>query len=218
MTSVRDRLLGLDTCAVSDALDALGRPGAVAGVLPVWEGSRLAGRVVTMRTVPADGRVSRSHLGTTAIERAGEGEIVVVEQAAGPPYPSATWGGLLAKAAALKRLGGIVVDGACRDVDEIRELGLPVSAREAIPFTARGRIVEDAVGVPVVIGGVTVHEGDYVLADGSGAVFVRAEDVGAVLTVAERLAARESLMAADLRAGRLPSEVLGKDYEEMLDE
>ncbi|WP_326835020.1 4-carboxy-4-hydroxy-2-oxoadipate aldolase/oxaloacetate decarboxylase [Amycolatopsis rhabdoformis] len=218
MRSVREWLLALDTCAVSDALDSLGRSGAVSGVLPVWEGARLAGRVVTMRTVPADGRVSGSHLGTAAIERAEEGEVVVVEQAAGPPYPSATWGGLLAKAAVVKGLGGIVVDGACRDVDEIRELGLAVSAREAIPFTARGRIVEDGVGLPILIGGVTVREGDFVLADGSGVVFVREEDVGAVLTVAERLAAREALMAADLRAGRLPSEVLGKDYEEMLDE
>lgn len=216
MTSTRDRLLALDSCVLSDALDALGRPGAVAGVLPVWEGARVAGRVVTMRTVPADGRVSRSHLGTAAIERAAAGEVVVVQQDTGRPFRSATWGGLLARAASLKGLGGVVIDGACRDVDEIRELGLPVSAREAIPFTARGRIVEDAVGVPVRIGGVEVHEGDYVLADGSGAVFVRAAEVEDVLASAERLVARERLMAEDLRAGRLPSEVLGTDYEEML--
>ncbi|NBH07439.1 RraA family protein [Amycolatopsis sp. SID8362] len=216
MTPVRDRLLALDTCVLSDALDARGLSGAVAGVLPVWEGARLAGRVVTMRTVPADGRASRSHLGTAAIERAAEGEVVVVQQDTGRPFRSATWGGLLARAASLKGLAGVVVDGACRDVDEIRELGLPVSAREAIPFTARGRIVEDAVGVPVRIGGVEVHEGDYVLADGSGAVFVRAADVEDVLAAAERLVARERLMAEDLRAGRRPSDVLGTDYEEML--
>ncbi|MEV6900312.1 4-carboxy-4-hydroxy-2-oxoadipate aldolase/oxaloacetate decarboxylase [Amycolatopsis sp. NPDC051372] len=216
MTSIRERLLALDTCVLSDALDALGRTGAVAGILPVWEGARLAGRVVTMRTVPADGRRSRSHLGTAAIERAVDGEVVVVQQAVDIPYRSATWGGLLARAATLKRLGGVVIDGACRDVDEIRGLGLPVSAREATPFTARGRIVEDAVGVPVKIGGVRVAEGDYVLADGSGVVFVRADEVEGVLAAAERLVAREALMAEDLRAGGQPSEVLGKDYEEML--
>ena len=68
----------LDTCVVSDALDALGLPGAVAGVLPIWEGSKLAGRVVTMRTVPADGRTSHRHLGTAAIERADAGEVIVI--------------------------------------------------------------------------------------------------------------------------------------------
>ncbi|WP_290052516.1 RraA family protein [Amycolatopsis solani] len=216
MTTLQDRLLALDTCLLSDALDARGLPGAVAGVLPVGEGARAAGKVVTVRTGPADGRTSRSHLGTAAIERAAAGEVVVVQQDTGRPFRSATWGGLLARAASLKGLGGVVIDGACRDVDEIRELGLPVSAREAIPFTARGRIVEDAVGVPVRIGGVDVHDGDYVLADGSGVVFVRAGDVEDVLAAAERLLARERLMAEDLRAGRLPSQVLGTDYEEML--
>jgi 4-hydroxy-4-methyl-2-oxoglutarate aldolase len=148
----RDRLMVLDTCVVSDALDALSLPGAVAGVLPIWEGSKLAGRVVTMRTVPADGHTSHRHLGTAAIERADAGEVIVIEQASGGFPASATWGGLLARAAHLRRIGGVVIDGACRDVDEIRELRLPVSARAVLPFTARGRFVEDTVGEPVVIG------------------------------------------------------------------
>lgn len=206
----------LDTCVVSDALDALGLPGAVAGVLPIWEGSKLAGRVVTMRTVPADGRTSHRHLGTAAIERADAGEVIVIEQASGGSPASATWGGLLARAAHLRRIGGVVIDGACRDVDEIRELRLPVSARAVLPLTARGRFVEDTVGEPVVIGQVTVAEGDFVIADGSGAAFICAAHIADVLIQAELLAARERLMADDLQRGSRPSDVLGRDYEEML--
>ncbi len=208
----------LDTCVVSDALDALGLPGAVAGVLPIWEGSKLAGRVVTMRTVPADGRTSHRHLGTAAIERADAGEVIVIEQASGGSPASATWGGLLAQAAHLRRIGGVVIDGACRDVDEIRELRLPVSARAVLPFTARGRFVEDTAGEPVVIGQVTVAEGDFVTADGSGAAFIGAAHIADVLIQAELLAARERLMADDLQRGSRPSDVLGRDYEEMLHE
>jgi regulator of RNase E activity RraA len=208
----------LDTCVVSDALDALGLPGAVAGVLPIWAGSKLAGRVVTMRTVPADGRTSHRHLGTAAIERADAGEVIVIEQASGGSPASATWGGLLAQAAHLRRIGGVVIDGACRDVDEIRELRLPVSARAVLPFTARGRFVEDTVGEPVVIGQVTVAEGDFVIADGSGAAFIGAAHIADVLIQAELLAARERLMADDLQRGSRPSDVLGRDYEEMLHE
>jgi 4-hydroxy-4-methyl-2-oxoglutarate aldolase len=218
LSSIRQRLLALDSCVLSDALDAVDVPGAVSGVLPVWEGSRLAGRAVTMRTVPARGRPSHRHLGTAAIERAREGEVIVIEQAVGGPPVSATWGGLLSQAASMKGLGGVVIDGACRDIDEIRELGLPVSARAVLPFTARGRIVEDTVGAPVRIAGVTVSEGDYVMADGSGAVTIGAAQVERVLAVAERLVARERLMASDLRAGSLPSEVLGREYEEMLND
>jgi 4-hydroxy-4-methyl-2-oxoglutarate aldolase len=216
VNAYRDRLMALDTCTVSDALDALGLPGAVPGVLPVWEGSKLAGRVVTMRTGPARGHTSHRHLGTAAIERAGPGDVIVIEQVGGGSATSATWGGLLALAASLRQLGGVVIDGACRDIDEIRELGLPVSARAVLPFTARGRFVEEAVGEPVVIGEVTVAEDDFVIADGSGAAFIDAARIADVLIRAEQLAARERLMAEDLQRGSLPSDVLGRHYEEML--
>jgi len=68
---------------------------------------KLAGRVVTMRTVPADGRTSHRHLGTAAIERADAGEVIVIEQASGGSPASATWGGLLAQAAHLRRIGDL---------------------------------------------------------------------------------------------------------------
>ncbi|WP_103380500.1 RraA family protein [Pseudonocardia dioxanivorans] len=215
--SYADRLAELDSCLLSDALDSLGLPGAVAGITPVWQGARLAGRAVTMRTVPFDGRLSTRHLGAAALERAVEGEIVVVQQVRPDGGPTAaSWGGLLARAAVYRGLGGVVVDGACRDVDEIRELGLPVSASHVVPFTARGRFVEDAVGEPVTIGGVAVEEGDFVLADGSGVVFVPAGRIDEVLAVADRLASREAHMAVALEKGDQPSEVLGRAYEEML--
>jgi regulator of RNase E activity RraA len=218
VTTIAGRLAVLDSCTVSDALDALGLPGSVTGILPVWEGGKAVGRVVTMRTVPADGRPSSRHLGAAAIERAAAGDVIVIQQAVDGLPSSATWGGLLAVAASVKGISGVVIDGACRDIDEIRGLRLPVSARMAIPRTARGRIVEDSVGEPVTIGSIAVDSGDFVIADGSGVVFVGAAHAGEVLTRAERLAAREQLMARDLRAGGAPSQVLGRDYEEMLHE
>lgn len=213
----RDRLFALDSCIVSDALDSLGLPGAVAGILPVWEGSRVAGRAITMRTVPADGRPATQHLGARALDRALPGEVVVVEQQAEGVPASASWGGLLARAATLRHLGGVLVDGACRDVDEIRELKLPVSARAIVPFTARGRFVEDTVGEPVRIGGLLVRNGDFVLADGTGAVVVPSDLIDDVLGVAERLAAKEAAMVARLEDGDSLAAVFGRDYEEMLD-
>jgi 4-hydroxy-4-methyl-2-oxoglutarate aldolase len=215
--TVRERLLALDSCIVSDALDSLGLEGAVAGILPVWEGSRLAGRVITMRTVPADGRPSTQHLGARALDRALPGDVIVVEQRADGPPASASWGGLLARAARLRELGGVLVDGACRDIDEIRELRLPVSARAVVPFTARGRFVEDSVGEPVQIGDLRVADGDFVMADGTGAVVVPADRIDEVLEVAERLAAKEAAMVAALEDGDSLAVVFGRSYEEMLD-
>jgi 4-hydroxy-4-methyl-2-oxoglutarate aldolase len=214
------RLDGLDVCAISDALDALRLPGAVAGILPVWEGARVAGRAITMTVTSAPGQRSERHLGAAAIDRARPGEVIVVHQqrTANGALPSAAWGGLLARAAQLHGIAGVVIDGACRDVDEIRELGLPVSARAILPFTARRRCIQTAVGDDVLVDGVTIATGDIVVADGSGTVFVRAADLDAVLARARRVLAREQLMIADLTAGAAASDVLGRDYEDILDD
>jgi 4-hydroxy-4-methyl-2-oxoglutarate aldolase len=214
------RLDGLDVCAISDALDAFERPGAVAGILPVWEGARVAGRAITMTVTSAPGQRAERHLGAAAIDRARPGEVIVVHQqrTADGALPSAAWGGLLARAAQLHGISGVVIDGACRDVDEIRELGLPVSARAVLPFTARRRCIETAVGADVVIDGVRIATGDVVVADATGTVFVRAADLDAVLARARRLLARERLMIADLTGGAAASDVLGRDYEDILDD
>jgi regulator of RNase E activity RraA len=195
-----DRFAGLDSCILSDALDALGLPGAVAGIQP--------------------GRRAERHLGAQALDQAEPGDVVVVHQEGTEHAPpeAACWGGLLAQAAVLRGVAGVVVDGACRDVDEIRTVGLPVHARAVVPRTARRRYVETAVGADVVIGGVPVACGDYVLADGSGAVFVPASRLDDLLARARRMLAREQLMIQDLRAGAAVSDVLGRDYEKILDD
>jgi regulator of RNase E activity RraA len=214
--SVRERLLALDTCTVSDALDRLGLPGAVAGIGPVWEGARTAGQVLTMSVVSADGQRATRHLGTAAIEMAQNGDVIAIERRDRDPLQTSSWGGLLALAAVRRGVTGVIVDGACRDIDEIRRLGLGVWARSAVPFTARGRLIEQSVGDDVAIGGIRVAKGDYVVADGSGITFIAAACVKQVLDVAEGIAAREALMARDIERGEAPTIVMGKAYEEMI--
>ena len=112
----------------------------------------------------------------------------------------------------------MVVDGACRDVDESRELGFPVYARSVAPMTARGRILEQSCNEEIQFCGVQVHPGDLVIADGSGVVFIPRPRESEVVAQAERIAHRESLMAAEVRKGRSVGSVLGQDYESMIDE
>ena len=70
MDKLVERLLKLDTCAVSDALDRLGLTGAVLGVTPTAPPAKIAGRVVTMKLVDrnAENAATTTHLGTHAIE------------------------------------------------------------------------------------------------------------------------------------------------------
>ena len=89
-------------------------------------------------------------------------------------------------------------------------------ARSRTSRTARGRIVETGTNVPITVGDVAVSPGDFVVADGSGVVFVAARDIERVLDAAEAIAARERAMVAALSEGQPVSQVMGKSYETML--
>lgn len=210
------RLAKLDTCAVSDALDRLGLKGATIGIHPVWSCPRVVGRAVTVKIKPAGLDKAKHHLGTQAIEVAQAGDVIVVDN--GGRTDVAAWGGLLSLASRLKGLSGVVVDGACRDVDESREVGFPVYARAVVPVTARSRIIQHSVNEEVQFGGVQVQPGDLVIADGSGVVFIPRAVEERVLSEADAIARRESQMAEEIRKGRSVVEVMGGlGYESMLD-
>ncbi len=209
------RLSRLDCCAVSDALDKLKLSGVVSG-LPQLAGSmRIAGRSVTMKlgTGSAPPGPVR-HLGTTAVEAANPGDIIVVEQRSG--IEAGCWGGILTLGARLRGVAGVIADGPVRGIDEAKGLDFPVFARACTARTARGRVVELAVNGPVEIGAVIVNPGDYVIADGSAVVFIKPEHIEQVLAAAEAIAAREAAMAQALRDGRPITEVMGASYEHML--
>jgi 4-hydroxy-4-methyl-2-oxoglutarate aldolase len=213
------RLLRLDACAVSDALDKFQLPGTVTGLPQLSASRRIAGRVVTVKlgnakdVMPVPGAKPR-HLGTTAIETAERGEVIVVEQRTG--LDAGSWGGILTLAAKMRGVAGIIADGPVRDIDEARQYDFPVFARGTTAFTARGRVAEVATNVPVAIGAVTVAPGDYVIADNSAAVFIRAADIERVLQAAEQIADREAAMAKALLEGQPVTEVMGASYEHML--
>ena len=174
----------------------------------------MTGPVITVLLGPAGGAPGGRHLGTAAIEAAAGGEVIVV--AAGGRTDAAGWGGVLSLAAAIRRVSGVIVDGACRDVEESAALGLPVYALAAVPATARGRQAEVAWNVPVRVAGVTVAPGDLVVADGSGVVFLPAGRAADIIAAAEDITAREAAMASRIRAGEPVSRVLSGEYERML--
>ena len=210
-----ERLSRLDCCAVSDALDKLKLGGVVSGLPQLSGTGRIAGRVITMKLgigTVAPGPIR--HLGTAAIEAANPGDVIVIEQKSG--VEAGSWGGMLALGAKLRGVAGVVADGPVRDIDEAKSLDFPVFARGCTARTARGRVVELATNGPVEIGNIAVNPGDYVIADGSAVVFIKAEDIERVLDAAEAIASREAAMAQALRAGRPITEVMGANYEHML--
>lgn len=209
-----ERLVSLDTCVVSDALDHLGLSGAVTGVLPVWGRPRTVGRARTVDVVDvvdaaAAGATTGRHLATSTVAAAGPGDVVVIANQGRETV--SCWGDILTAAARQRAVEGTVIDGACRDVNDVAAAGYPVYARAAVPTTARKRLADRADDVPVNFGGVRVHPGDLVIADASGVVFVPAGRADEVLAAAERLAARQQAMLAAVQEGRSVVDVMHDD-------
>jgi 4-hydroxy-4-methyl-2-oxoglutarate aldolase len=209
------RLKNLDCCAVSDALDKLHLMGVVTGLAQLSSTRRIAGRVLTFKL--GVGTLTSGvirHNGTTSIMSAQPGDIIVVEQRSG--VHAASWGGILSLGAKLRGIGGVIAEGLVRDIDESRQHDFPVFGRGLTPVTARGRIVELSNNQPIKVGDVEVKAGDYAIADGSGVVFIGAENIERVLTTAEEIVAREAAMAKALYEGKPITEVMGANYEHML--
>jgi 4-hydroxy-4-methyl-2-oxoglutarate aldolase len=212
-----DRLKALDACAVSDALDQLGLAPSVTGITALSVRARICGRVVAAKLAAGkpDPASTVRHLGTTAIEQAEAGDIIVMEQRTG--IECAGWGGILSNAAKHRGIAGVIVEGLARDIDEAAEIGFPVYARGGTARTARGRIHELATGVPVQVGDAIVSTGDFVVADSSGCAFIPADKIDAVLDAAAIIAAKEAAMTRAVLSGTAVTTVMGGAYEHLLE-
>lgn len=213
---IRERLLKLSTTNVSDALDALGLKGSTYGIKPTWEGcKKIVGEAVTVKLIAAGETKSRNHLGVKAIEEAKPGDVILVDN--GGRLDVSCWGGILANGAKQKGISGVVIDGACRDIDDYVEADFSVYARGAVVATARGRVMEEATNVMVQFGGVQVRPRDIVIADRSGVVIIPQEHLEEVLVKAEELYEKEEAMIKEIRNGVSMLEVDNKyNYEKML--
>lgn len=207
LATVLARLAVLDSCAVSDALDACGLPGATTGVRPLWPVPHVvAGVVRTVTAGPKTDGGPADHIAASAIDAARPGDVIVVANAG--RLDVSCWGGILTRAAQVRGVAGVVIDGACRDIGEGEDLGFPVFGRAVVPVSARGRIVQVASGEPVDFAGVRAEQGDLVIADRNGVAFIPAGRAADVVAFAERVVAREETMAAAVLAGEPVTSVM----------
>lgn len=197
------------TASVADAVDKIaGRRGYLLGVHARTSDRRIAGPAVTVLEEPTEEFLPPTHA-LEQIDAAEDGSVIVI--ANGGDAGVAVWGGLMTAGAVANRLEGAVLDGAVRDITEIRrDFGFPVFARGACPGTTLGRFRTVAANVPVVIDGVTIEPGDIVVGDPDGVVVVPREHAQAVLAMAQEIDAREMEQAKLITATGSLQEGLAK--------
>lgn len=167
----------ISTSDISDLLWTLGYNLAVPrSILTPLQGAYIAGEVTTMLYLPQRKNAQHSENRLNHVKgysQARKGNIVVM---IGDREESVSiLGGNAVKLAIEKGIGGFLVDGAVRDVEEIAESGMAVWARGITPKTGRYRLELFETNCPVAFCGVQVRPGDIAVADRNGACFVPEE-------------------------------------------
>lgn len=180
---------GIATASVADAVEETGRRGYLSGSIRKMLAGKLVGPAVTVLEVPSPDPVPPAHA-LRAIDESEPGSVVCI--AAGGA-DVAVWGGLMSAGAVANKIGGAVLDGGVRDVEEIRRdyPDFPVYARGSVPATTVGRYRTVSLNEPVEMGGVAVRPGDLIVADTDGVVCVPAELIDTVLASAQQIEERE---------------------------
>lgn len=164
-----DRFRGIP---VANLDDCMGRLAAVhEDIKPIGK-TGLVGPALTVKVAEGDNLMMHY-----AMDLAQEGDVLVID--AGGRTERAIFGELMVAYLITKKIGGIVVDGAIRDKEDIAATGLPVYARGVTP-NGPWKNGPGEVNTPVQVGGRVVNPGDIVVADGDGVIFVpqsEAEDV-----------------------------------------
>lgn len=194
------RCAAIGTSTWADAMDTLGIAGVVQGIERRGGQGRIAGFAVTARHVWGGlGDFDRADFAVGRLVAAtGPGRVLMVD--AGGTCIS-TFGGIASLAASRRQATAVVIDGACRDVDEIRATGLWLASRHVTPVTGKTRLRLQAMGDPVTIGGVRVAEGDLVVGDDTGLVVVPRARLQDVLAAAKHALEDDERVERGIRDG-----------------
>ena len=189
------------TCAISDCM---GRLNAMTSDLkPLFEGIRLVGTAVTVKTIAADLAAAFK-----AIDLCQRGDIVVID--AHGSTNTAFWGENMTMSALNRGVVAAIIDGACRDVEEIRRIRFPVLSKGVVPNVG-GVTGYGDVNVAIQCAGVAVSPGDIIVIDGNGVVVVPRADAALILQKAQRLLETEHLVQEKIKAGATIGELVNVD-------
>jgi len=159
-----DAFMKVSTANISDAMH---KTGELRGLNPVWVGEpgelKFAGPAVTVRTYNGDWSAP-----VQAIDHAKPGDVIVIDACRGE---IAVWGELATNSCRSRGVVGVVIDGAVRDIDDIRNMKFPVFARHFTPTAGEPKGFGE-INAPIEICGRKIEAGDWIIGDESGVVVV----------------------------------------------
>ncbi len=207
MSAVKDRgsieaktrqlLTRVSTPNISDAMH---RKGAMHGLFSVNPGLKMVGPAVTVQTFEGDWAKT-----VEAIDTAQSGDVIVIYN--GGSDRVAPWGELATLSCLNKGVSGVVIDGAVRDIDDIRRLEFPVYARAVVPNAGEPKGFGE-INAEISCAGQTVRPGDYIVGDDNGIVVVPKERAYEIARRSIEVEKNESRIRDEITKGSTLSKVL----------
>lgn len=188
-----EELRGFASCDLSDVMF---KSHTMAGISVVGDVGRVAGPAVTVAAHSGALNIIKYAASLTR-----PGDVLVVDAHGETAF--ALWGGNVSKALLNRGVAAFVIDGAVRDVSEIRALGFPVFAKGVATAFRAHRVTWGEVNVPVACGGVVVNPGDIVVGDSDGVVVVPRRSAPSVIERARALKQRLDEVQPQLAQGHI---------------
>jgi regulator of RNase E activity RraA len=189
--------------------DMMNRTQCMAGrIKPVAKGTTLCGQARTVTCMVGDN--AAAHYAISLLQ---PGEILVVD--AGGYEDVAIWGGIMTHGAVAKKCGGVVIDGAMRDVAEIEEMGLPAYCAAHVPqgpHKGFGGVIDGTISC----GGARVSPGDIVVGDDDGVAVVPLSRHEELLDASIKKIAEEEAMIARIKNGETTAQMMGLPEPDLL--
>ena len=173
--------------------DVAGRRGGLSGrIAPLAPSMKFAGPALTVEVRPGDNLMIHA-----AMAIAQPGDVILVDGKG--DLSSALMGEIMSQQCVALGVAAVVIDGAVRDCEAVRELGFPMYAAGTNP-NGPTKFVPGRLNHPISIGGVSVNPGDLVVGDADGVTVIERDKAAAMLPLAAEKVAMETRRIAAIRS------------------
>lgn len=196
INNIVNEFLKFSSPTISDAMDRIGIEGACLGIKPLDRSFRICGQAFTLK-YEAVGTVK----GTVGdfIDDVKPGQVVVIDNSG--RLNCTVWGDILTTMGSMKKIGGTVIDGVCRDTDHSLQLHYPIFSKDHYMRTGKDRVQLEAINVPVTLSNIRVNPGDIIFGDADGVLVIPQEKAEKVLEYASHIEEAETQIRNAIKSG-----------------